>query len=51
MVYRLLFCQGFFFSGKAVEDEVVRYIGEVGVALSLGYKAEVKEGVKVDAFP
>ena len=50
LVCRLL-CQRFFFSGKAVEHEVVRYIGHLGVALFLGYEAEVKEGVKVDTSP
>ena len=29
-------CQRFFFSGKAVEHEVVRYVGDFGVAVFLG---------------
>src|SRR5215217_6890103 len=47
LVCRLL-CQRFFFSDRAVEREVVRYVGHLGVSVFLRRKTEVEKGVEVD---
>src|SRR5215210_3999520 len=46
-----LLCQRFFFSGRAVEREVVWNVGYLGVPVALGRKTKVEHGVEGYTLP